>query len=138
MIHIAIINNELPNVCSKCSKCCIQSTGALWPDELPDVTPEVIAEYTSGNYVVSAYTNYHGTGYYLQPKMDDKGCVFLTPTGCSFTFENRPRLCQTYIPHEDTVSCHQPQGYTLEDAVRAWKPYENILLPFYNTQTQLS
>ena len=134
MIHITTIqNNENPSACSRCGKCCIGDTGALWPDELPEVTAEVITDYTSRGYVVRAYTNYHGTGYYMQPMMDEKGCIFLTPTGCSFTFENRPRLCQTFIPHEDMVSCRQPLGYSLEDAIAAWKPYQDVLSPFVTT-----
>lgn len=104
----------------------------MWADELPEITDEVIEDYLSRGYVVSSHTNFHGTGYYMQPKMDEKGCVFLTPTGCSFTFEQRPRLCQSYVPQMDMKSCYQPAGYTLEDAIKTWKPYEHILIKYVN------
>lgn len=132
IIPIAIVNNE-STVCHTCGRCCRDNTTVVWPDQV-ELTEQGIADRLSQGYIVGTYTNYHGTWHYIQPKAaEDGSCIFLTPTGCSFTFEDRPRLCQTYTPQPDRVSCYHPEGQAFEDAVRAWKPYESLLL-HYTTQ----
>lgn len=58
-------------------------------------------------------------GYAASPKSG--ACVFLTPTGCRLSFDERPRLCRELVA-DVCFECESPWGR--RDAALAWLPWQ--------------
>lgn len=103
-----IENNETPDVCKSCGKCCKKYPGAYHPEQFEDLSKEKILEMLASNkYAIDAYcddyvddicdSNYE-YGYFIRPLGSDEnpsktlgqyrtiGCCHLTPSGCGFAF----------------------------------------------------
>ena len=140
-----IKNNENKSLCSSCGQCCKRLPGIVHPSDLKEVTKESLNEmykngyqfdYWEGN--LTGNLEHEGiTFYYLRPqtkksvgKVIDASwggeCVFLSETGCSKTFEERPTQCRALKPKEDG-NCHLDKKYSKEEMIRSWLPYNQII-----------
>jgi len=52
-------------------------------------------------------------------------CIYLTPTGCSLTFEARPRMCRELVP-DSCFECESPWGR--REAALAWLLHQDMVL----------
>lgn len=153
-----LINNENISVCSLCGgKCCKQIPGAVFPEQLNDISVESLLQmykdgycfdYWEGNPTKDEkYDNV--TAYYLRPqtisaigRMVDPSwgaqCSFLTPTGCKLSFDKRPMECQTLVAnHLAPGNCtSDTKGYNKKDAAIKWFPYNDIIEQVLNTRNQ--
>lgn len=141
-----IENNETPDVCKSCGKCCKNYPGAYHPEQFEDLSKEKILEMLASNkYAIDAYcddyvddicdSNYE-YGYFIRPLGSDEnpsktlgqyrtiGCCHLTPSGCELSFEERPYGCQKLTP--DTCM-NIDECDTKLDISDAWKEYHDIL-----------
>jgi len=138
-------NNETPEICSRCGgKCCLRMPGAVWPDQLPEITVKTLSEYYHAGYQFDYWEGNPGNdpkydgvkAYYLRPQtVRARGeivngswgapCAFLTSKGCSLKFEDRPRECQGLIANEE-LHCKPSLG-SKRDAAIAWLPYNDII-----------
>lgn len=62
---------------------------------------------------------------------EGKGCIFLTPAGCSHAFENRPYECQALIPNKrlpGNCFSHIKDSKTgKQELSLAWLPYQAVI-----------
>lgn len=138
-------NNEKKNICSACKgACCKRMSGIVNPKQLGEITVDKIKEYLDNGYQFdywegnptnnSEYDN--KTFYYLRPSLTNSThkkvdgswggtCVFLTDTGCSKTFEERPEGCQALLPQEN-FNCNS-QYYSKEEYCEMWFKYNDII-----------
>lgn len=141
-----IENNETPDVCKSCGKCCKNYPGAYHPEQFEDLSKEKILEMLASNkYAIDAYcddyvddicdSNYV-YGYFIRPLGSDEnpskthgqyrtiGCCHLTLSGCDLPFEERPYGCQKLTP--DTCM-NIDECDTKLDISDVWKEYHDIL-----------
>ncbi len=82
------------------------------------------------------------TAYYLRPqtkksvgKMVDASwggeCVFLSESGCTKTFEQRPTQCRALKP-EENGSCSYTKKYSKIEVIKAWLPYNDVIVKLIN------
>jgi Fe-S-cluster containining protein len=140
-----IQNNENTSLCSGCGKCCKWMPGIVSPSDLKEITVESLAGLFKAGYQFDYWEgNLTGnpehedlTFYYLRPqtkksvgKVVDGSwggeCVFLTESGCSKAFEERPSQCKALIPSENR-ECHVPASYEKSKMILEWLPYNEII-----------
>jgi Fe-S-cluster containining protein len=124
-------------ICAKCGgKCCKRYSGILWPEDIKPLKAETIADMLkSGNYVIDWF---EGRNRFLRPKHKNdpyhKGiyepswggeCIFLTDTGCTLEWENRPLMCRAVKPSK-TEHCDGETGGK-KGASDAWEDYQEML-----------
>lgn len=63
-------------------------------------------------------------GSYVDPTWGGE-CAYLTPTGCSLSFDDRPLECQVLVPKADH-QCGGEDTYYKKDAAIAFLPYNHI------------
>ena len=114
-------NNESP-VCSGCGRCCKNMACHISPDDVKDKSVEGLIKWIESSGAVSIdwwvgdteENDYYDRVYYLRMKHHNENfvcgsyggkCVFLTPTGCSLSFEYRGKgargLAPAITPGED-------------------------------------
>jgi Fe-S-cluster containining protein len=139
-------NNEILSICSMCKgKCCKRMPGTIHPDQIKDISVESLSaliktknyafDYWEGN--PSDNTSFDGvTAYYLRPatkgaigRIVDASwggeCAFLTDTGCSLSFDDRPLECQELVVDKD-FNC-TGEGFSKKESSIAWLEYNTII-----------
>ena len=143
-------NNENTSLCSSCGECCKSIPGIVHPNELKEVTVESLSQMIKNGYQFDYWEgNITGkpehdeiTAYYLRPqtkksvgKMVDASwggeCVFLTETGCSKAFDQRPTQCRALKPAENG-NCSYEKKYSKIEVIKAWLPYNNVITKLVN------
>jgi Fe-S-cluster containining protein len=138
-------NNENKSLCSSCGQCCKRLPGIVHPSELKNITKESLIEMFDNGYQFDYWEgNLTGqpeydevTFYYLRPqtkksvgKMVDASwggeCVFLTETGCSKTFTERPTQCRALKPKDDG-NCSVGKKHSKEQMIKDWLPHNKII-----------
>jgi Fe-S-cluster containining protein len=139
-------NNENKSFCFGCGNCCKQLPGIVHPEDLGEVTKEKLIEMFNNGFQFDYWEgNLTGqpehddiTFYYLRPqtkksvgKMVDASwggeCVFLTETGCSKTFTERPTQCRALVPKEDKKCSIGDQKYSKSEMIKDWLPYNQMI-----------
>lgn len=134
--------NEDKTICGECGgKCCKSHPCSWFPQDLPEVTEEVLTKMVIRDFCFNYWDGEECT-YFLQPKIKDihgypddsiiqpiwcGECVFLGKTGCKLPFEQRGSQGKALHPKNDKGICFLPDGYSKRDCVDAWKPYQNII-----------
>ncbi len=140
-----IKNNENTSLCSGCGQCCKRLPGIVSPSDLEEVTVDSLTALFKAGYQFDYWEGdltgkpEHSdiTFYYLRPqtkktegKIVDASwggeCVFLTESGCSKSFEERPAQCRALIPAENH-GCHVPVPYEKKRMIEEWIPYNEII-----------
>lgn len=139
-------NNENKSLCAGCGECCKRMPGIVHPSELKEVTVESLSQMIQDGYQFDFWEgNITGrpeheevTAYYLRPqtkrsvgKVVDASwggeCVFLSETGCSKTFDERPSQCRALKPVKDK-GCHFSGKYSKVEIIKSWLPYNEVIL----------
>ena len=147
----ALTNNEHRSICARCGgQCCRTKPGIEAPEgflALPDpaaALTELLARrewvlethygvpYTPGvtapdpgriiHYPRPATVGEQGDNGADHPSADD--CIYLTVTGCSLAFEDRPRMCRELVP-DSCFECESPWGR--REAALAWLHHQDII-----------
>jgi Fe-S-cluster containining protein len=140
-----IKNNENTSLCSGCGQCCKRLPGIVSPSDLKEVTVDSLRalfkegyqfDYWEGDLTGKA--EHSGmTFYYLRPQTKKSvgrivdgswggECVFLTESGCSKSFEERPTQCRALVPVENQ-GCHVLIPYEKKTMIKEWIPYNGII-----------
>jgi hypothetical protein len=120
--------------------------GIVHPRELKEITVESLSQMVKDGYQFDYWEgNITGksehdeiTAYYLRPqtkksvgKMVDASwggeCVFLSESGCTKTFEQRPTQCRALKPGENG-SCSYTKKYSKIEVIKAWLPYNDVIV----------
>lgn len=145
-------NNEHKTVCARCGgQCCRTRPGIESPERfmaLPDPSAALATLLLQRKWGLETH---YGVPYtpgvtapdpdriikYPRPMTvgeqdpDNKDhshpddCIYLTPTGCELSFEDRPRMCRELIP-DSAFECETPWGR--REAALAWLPYQDIIV----------
>jgi hypothetical protein len=126
--------------CAECKgECCKRMPGCIDPQDLGNLQSQIMAQVKrligTGKYYFNYWEgDYPGaegkTAYYLMPAVQGeedlvvKGtwggpCTFLTDTGCTLQYNDRPKECRSLNPTEDECRC----DWNKDDAIKAWLPY---------------
>lgn len=124
--------------------------GIVHPNEMKEVTVESLSQMIKDGYQfdfwegnITGKPEHDGiTAYYLRPQTKNSvgkvvdaswggECVFLTETGCSKTFEQRPTQCKALEPQEDG-NCSLEKKYEKNEVIKAWLPYNDVIVEFIN------
>jgi Fe-S-cluster containining protein len=143
-------NNENASLCSGCGECCKRMPGIVHPNELGEITVESLSQMIKDGYQFDYWEgNITGkpehdeiTAYYLRPQIKHSvakvvdaswggECVFLTETGCSKTFEQRPTQCRALKPSE-SGNCSYEKKYSKVEVIKAWLPYNEVIVKLVN------
>lgn len=129
--------------------CCKTLPGAVFPNDIGDITVDRIVELLNSGFQFDYWEGnptddekYDDvTAFYLRPQTKNSTnkivdaswggeCIFLTETGCSKLFNDRPTQCRTLVPNKEyqTKGCHQPIKYSKRSAAAAWLPYNGIII----------
>lgn len=119
--------------------------GTVHPSELKEITVESLSQMIKDGYQFDYWEgNLTGkpeheniTAYFLRPQTKKSAgkvvdaswggeCVFLTETGCSKPFEERPTQCRALKPAEDG-NCTYEKKYTKAEMIKDWLPYNEII-----------
>lgn len=146
--------NENSVVCSACTKrCCDRMPGSVFPYQLAGINAESIASLLRNGYCLDWWEGDPRTDksnwddpdamhrcLYIRPKVVGSEnrvyhptwggkCIFLTATGCSHQFDNRPAECQALKPNEAKPgSCSGgTDKYSKRNTALAWLPYQHML-----------
>lgn len=138
-------NNENKPLCAACGQCCKRMPGIVHPSDMEEVTVNSLSKMIKDGYQFDYWEgNMTGkdehedvTFYYLRPQTKNaKGkvvnaswggeCVFLSESGCSKKFEERPAQCKALTPVENQ-ECHVPTDYKKDKMILEWLPYNEII-----------
>lgn len=135
-----IQNNERGELCAPCGgKCCKAAPGAYWPQDFGD-TEEVIkmvvrSKLLDGSVVLDEehrpcvrppIADYPDALIQIPRWFHENQCARLTQSGCSLSFDQRPRQCRgmAVTPQiNGSDGCAPGPGLTDEACRRAWKPF---------------
>lgn len=144
-------NNESKDLCAKCGgRCCkFMPCHLSVKDVFGDMAPTIdrLIEFLSkGVYAIDWWEgdvmkkHYNAKGYrdccyYVRGKSvrtndlfhasyGNDQCCSLTETGCSFDWEHRPLGGKALVP--DPNGYCKGQGYSKEDCVKEWYPYNHL------------
>ncbi len=140
-----IKNNENTSLCSGCGQCCKRLPGIVSPSDLKEITVDSLTALFKEGYQFD-YWEGDLTGkpehsgmifYYLRPQTKKSvgrivdgswggECVFLTESGCSKSFEERPAQCKALVPVENQ-GCHVLIPYEKKTMIKEWIPYNGII-----------
>ena len=138
-------NNEDIPICKHCKgSCCKSSAGAVFPDQLKEITIGSLTKLVSDGYCFDLWEGnptkdpkYNGqTAYFLRPKHTNAlnrivdaswggTCSFLTDKGCKLKFDERPAMCQALEPMYG--NCTVPKEFDKQHAAIAWLPFNEII-----------
>lgn len=138
-------NNENISLCAGCGKCCKRMPGIVHPNELKEITVESLSQMIKGGYQfdywegnLTGKPEHEGiTAYFLRPqtkvsvgKVVDASwggeCVFLTETGCSKSFDERPTQFRALEPSIGR-ECKLGSEYSKIELAKAWLQYNEII-----------
>jgi len=122
--------------------------GIVSPRDIKEITVETLSEMVKNGYQFDYWEGafaksgkYKGlTAYYLRPSTKRSAgrivdaswggeCVFLTETGCSKTFEERPSQCKALIPGVDGCDFGgKGKKYEKVPMIRSWLPHNQVIL----------
>lgn len=133
---------ENQSLCSACGGyCCKQGPCFFMPEDFPDLSLEgLLKEFREKDYLciildevpyISMRTEHWKTVVRLFEKRISGPCVLLTPTGCKFSYDERPTGGKLLIP-DPFHHCHLKLDANSFD--KAWKPYSEVL---HQLKTQL-
>ena len=124
--------------------------GIVHPNELEEITVESLSQMIKDGYQFDYWEgNITGlpeheeiTAYYLRPqtkrsvgKVIDASwggeCVFLTETGCSKAFDQRPTQCRALKP-EANGNCSYEKKYSKVEVIKDWLPYNDVIVKLRN------
>lgn len=143
-------NNESSATCAACGgRCCKTCPGMFAPEDLgaPDVE-RMRAEIRSALDAGAQVDWWEGDPrngkdelercYFVRAPIAIDGAVYsptfggtcgwLTPTGCSRAFDNRPTACRELLPRkEERGSCETPSAYSKRRMSAAWASYQRVI-----------
>ena len=69
----------------------------------------------------------------IDPSWEGGQCIALTPTGCKFSYDERPKGGRELIPNiiDDRIQCYN-NTFSKKDCAIAWYEYKDILERLYN------
>ena len=125
---------ENQTLCSACGGyCCKQSPCFFMPEDFPDLSLEgLLKEFREKDYLciildevayISMRTEHWKSVVRLFEKRVSGPCVLLTPTGCKFSYDERPTGGKLLIP--DYGRCYLKLD--AKSFIKAWKPYSEVL-----------
>ncbi len=125
---------ENQSLCSACGGyCCKQSPCFFMPEDFPDLSLEgLLKEFREKDYLciildevayISMRTEHWKSVVRLFEKRVSGPCVLLTPTGCKFSYDERPTGGKLLIP--DYGRCYLKLD--AKSFIKAWKPYSEVL-----------
>ncbi len=127
-----------PKMCEKCGgRCCKQCGCSYFPEDFPDLSFEAIYRKISLNEVTidtlyfleSLYNPLDEPVYYLRvANKKGGGCIFLTDTGCKFSYEERPAGGRLLVPFWS--GCYYL--YSEKEFIEKWMPYQKLLKDLIN------
>jgi len=147
-------NNERPALCAACGgECCRHRPGIEAPDRFlaaADPAAALSAALTSGDWVLVRHVGVPWVDGKPPPDEDryrviqyprpatvaereqgeafrggeESPCVFLAPGGCTFRFEERPRMCQSLEP---SAGGECEAGWDQRSAALAWLPFQDLV-----------
>jgi len=151
-MQIEIANNSNPGVCSACGgRCCNHRPGVTditdWGKTRNEIETNIEKALRTGYWcsdpwdgdptgnddvdrvhMIRPSGRDHKGALYHAPFFESVPCAFLTYKGCFYSFRDRPLMCRTLIPNQES-----PGDCTAEDpelkrkmAIR-WMPYNNFI-----------
>ena len=125
---------ENQSLCSACGGyCCKQSPCFFMPEDFPDLSLEgLLKEFREKDYLciildevayISMRTEHWKSVVRLFEKRVSGPCVLITPTGCKFSYDERPTGGKLLIP--DYGRCYLKLD--AKSFIKAWKPYSEVL-----------
>ena len=125
---------ENQSLCSACGGyCCKQSPCFFMPEDFPDLSLEgLLKEFREKDYLciildevayISMRTEHWKSVVRLFEKRVSGPCVLLTPTGCKFSYDERPTGGKLLIP--DYGRCYLKLD--AKSFIKAWEPYSEVL-----------
>jgi Fe-S-cluster containining protein len=153
---IPSVNNENPDLCNDCGKCCKSYPGGTIPSDFDekDLEGSVLEAIKSGRYTIDWW---EGTpdrtlfkGYitmYVRPAMKRHEhevrdaswgggeCTFLGANGCELPFDNRPYACRDLKPGRKNGDIDCKHSWEVDHPGRndkwfcciQWIPYQDLL-----------
>ena len=122
-----------PEMCAECGgKCCQRCGCPYFPEDFTDLSFEAICKMIALNKVAIDSLKFLGSPYrpldkpiyYLRtPNKKTGGCVFLTETGCKFSYEERPAGGRLLVPFWS--GCYYL--YSEKEFIEKWMPYQKLL-----------
>ena len=133
-----IANNENAALCGPCGgRCCKSVPGYTFPSDFGQTVEEmerqIIAALRTGKFCVDD-DDEEGSNFIRPALIHEEGmiwghmtkyggaCSLLTSSGCSLSFDKRPTMCRALKPG----ICAQ-QGINNQDAIDAWRPYQDVI-----------
>jgi len=124
-------NNENKEICSSCAgRCCKRAPGLFHPEDFNPATMRetILAGLRAGLYQID-WWEADAPQHYLRPAIKEQpgifngswggACVLLDDSGCTISFESRPRGCRELTP-DATFQCGGPESYDKKQAKDAW------------------
>lgn len=149
-----IANNEDASQCTGCGRCCKRMPGILDASQIDGYSAQDVADLINRGY---CFDSWHGDPrpeseirpgtelrevYFIRPRskraankiIDEpwgpSECMFLTDTGCSMSFDERPAQCRSLVP--DLVNgCGTNMEKTpwgKQNMTLRWIPYQKVIL----------
>lgn len=119
--------------CSACGGyCCKQSPCFFMPEDFPDLSLEaLLKEFREKDYLALmaddipyiSMRSERWKGRVQYSTLALGSCVFLTPTGCKFSYDERPTGGKLLIP--SAHGCYLKLD--AESFSKAWSPYSKVL-----------
>lgn len=116
-------SNENKKICAKCGgRCCKQLPGICTPEDIRHIFPaksireSIKLAIKSGLFCFDRWDG-DPCWYFIRPRLKSARldafdyswgggeCVFLTTTGCSREFDERPAQCRALVPNKDGHCC---------------------------------
>ncbi len=133
-------------VCAECKgRCCASLGCSLAPEDLHRSLgtdtydrESVLALLQNSDYAIDSFGYQGKRFYFLRMKhkcftfigVDAMGeCIALTETGCSLSYEERPKGGR-YLEAKPDRQC--VQHYTREDMITDWMPYQHVLASIWD------
>ena len=119
---------ENPEICRICGgSCCKWVPGAFHPSDFAGENIEeiLLAGIVDKKFVIKYDAN--GRPYVIPNTIGNKEygtCIFLTKSGCEFTYEKRPRECRMLEPSEGQCKTHSSK----EECADGWERYAQLLV----------
>ncbi len=134
-------------ICKKCKgDCCKRAPGIASPTQFDIPNREKLHKaLSSGKWSIDWWEgdprknkDELTKAYFIRPATKENGkglfdpswggeCVFLTKTGCTLAYKDRPIVCQKLKPQEDH-DCKTPKKYTKNRMAISWLPYNKLIV----------
>jgi Fe-S-cluster containining protein len=128
--------NENKAICEECGgRCCKNIPGIFQPSDIELDAKKIAEKLIKNLWAIDCYEDSPKL-YYLRPATKNSSeiydyswggeCVFLTATGCSLSWENRPSGCRAVKPNHPK-KCTCPDKYGKYQSGKAWQEYVDLL-----------